>query len=302
MRMSKRQTMPVYSSHKFSSKLWQPLYCSLTTTRLMIPTRTTGTLYNAACLSAVAVQAYDPESYATKVWPNRLPFQIRSESGLICWDDSDVAVGIAGTNDVLNFVTNFDVRSSHVGKLEVHRGLWEETQLIALLLKNLVAEDKIPDFRDPSLNWWITGHSAGGAKASLLPLAIQDLSPFGIYTFASPRCFKTKSIPFYGYDVHRFENPYDIVPSVPLHRQLKVFKRSSGWSHVGTPIYLTPDGNIDSENGRWLRRLVRHVLRAKSLRPSQIFRAAIQDHSMFRNYHLPLQKWLKVPLTEVPHD
>jgi len=256
------------------------------------PTRSASYLNNAAHCADVAVAAYADENHPLIAhWPNRRSFQVGSEQGVVVWDEVDIVVGIAGTNDIYDLIANADVRWTQFGLFGVHAGFHSQCQIVASALAGM----DLPSFGDLSRTWWITGHSAGAAKASILPLLIPELHPRKIVTFASPRCFRSSTAMLYGLPVNRFDHPNDVVPDVPLHGKYGIFRHLGGWEHVGKATYVWENGRVSNENGHRLRRIIRHVVKARSFRLSRMMGAIKADHSMQNVYWRALQPWRNRP-------
>lgn len=105
-------------------------------------------------------------------------------------------------------------------------------------------------------NVWITGHSLGGALATLAAsriAVIQGREVAGVYTFGQPRVGDQEFHRVYDkllQDRHfRVVNNNDIVTRVP--------PRAFGYRHVGTLRYFDVDGDLHDEPGWWDRFLDR---------------------------------------------
>jgi hypothetical protein len=99
--------------------------------------------------------------------------------------------------------------------------------------------------------FWITGHSLGGALASIcsFKFAYDDTPFYGTYTFGQPRpCMRDLKRHF---DAEaksryfRFQNNNDLVSRVP--------QRLAGYTHIGTFIYIDVDDNISTDVGAWFQ-------------------------------------------------
>ncbi|KAG9137502.1 hypothetical protein Leryth_016797 [Lithospermum erythrorhizon] len=130
-------------------------------------------------------------------------------------------------------------------EVQVHSGFLSaydsvRTRLI-LLIKQAVGYMDRDDDMDPLCKWhvYVTGHSLGGALATLLALELTSgqLAKSGaisvtMYNFGSPRVGNRKFAEVYNKkikDSWRVVNHRDIIPTVP---------RLMGYCHVAQPIYL----------------------------------------------------------------
>jgi len=92
-----------------------------------------------------------------------------------------------------------------------------------------------------SLKLYVTGHSKGGALATLAALDLPNLVGAGIvpvvYTFASAKALTTDGAiqAATGKDMWRFEHEFDIVPSVPPDTTVFFW---SGYSHLGRRAFF----------------------------------------------------------------
>lgn len=97
----------------------------------------------------------------------------------------------------------------------------------------------------------ITGHSLGGALATLCADVLQDmgLDVAGVYTFGSPRVGNRTFARQYDEDLdyltHRVVNARDPVPWLPLPLPIP---RTGIYTHVGSLVYLPHDGGLEIES------------------------------------------------------
>ena len=180
-------------------------------------------------------------------------------------DNENIIVAFRGTepkemSDVKADLLAFKRKSKtegrvHMGfKLEL-RKLWPDIE--ALLQRN--KQKKV----------WITGHSLGGAMATLCASRLEEKEP-SLYTYGSPRVGGQEFCD--GMDVKhwRFVNNNDIVTKVPFWFM--------GYRHHGIEWYINYYGNVrdhtywqrvkDSWRGRW-----------KAIKKRQLF-DGMYDHSI----------------------
>lgn len=156
-----------------------------------------------------------------------------------------------GTDNIANWLTDASLvqveDSAYPGK--VHRGFAAALeQMWPGIRERLVAGRGV----------WVTGHSLGGALASLaaVRLLAEGFTVPAVYTFGSPR---VGDVDFYsGYSAvgYRVVNNDDIVPHVPLETLLLggagLFGlRHFTYKHVGTLEYLDRHGTLGEGMSGW---------------------------------------------------
>lgn len=167
------------------------------------------------------------------------------------------------------------IRAKWKGEGTVHRGFNEAMESVWSDV-----EQQIQALRTDQQKIWLTGHSLGGALATLtaartaLHLSPEDIG--GVYTFGQPRvgdfdfsddyngALKDKTF--------RVVNNNDVVTRVPF--------QTFGYSHVGTLKYFDVNGKLksDSELGWWARFWDR--LRGRFDDFGDLDLDAIDDHQM----------------------
>jgi hypothetical protein len=160
-----------------------------------------------------------------------------------------------GTSNAGNFLTDAETplvsHPSYPGR--VHRGFAEAVDRLWSDIRRLVGDPG----RCPPI--WITGHSLGGAMATLasVRLAAEGFTIRGVYTFGSPRPGNAAFANAYDRPNYRFVNDNDLVPHLPFH-----------WcyQHVGELKLFDPLGNIKEELADWHEKklqLSRHAKRVQ---------------------------------------
>lgn len=149
--------------------------------------------------------------------------------------DTDIVVACRGTepndwNDVKADVNAFMVVAETVGR--VHRGFKQEVDDLWPQLEEIIADEK--------RTLWFTGHSLGGAMATISAgrcyLAHIPAIPKGVYTFGSPRVGTKRYINHADVNLVRWVNNNDIVPRIP--------PTWMGYRHTGRRIYINTYGKV----------------------------------------------------------
>ncbi|MBM4092131.1 MAG: lipase family protein [Planctomycetes bacterium] len=184
--------------------------------------------------------------------------------------DHDRIVAFRGTeprewNDIradLNAVTDL---AETVGR--VHRGFKQEVDTLWPDVESLLT--------DESKAKWLTGHSLGGAMATICAgrcLAVPEIQlPAGLFTFGSPRVGNKQYVSAIALVHYRWVNNNDIVTRVP--------PTWLGYRHGGREVYLNRDGKVHDVTG-WQRTLDR--LRGFLGALGQLRIDQFQDHGIHR--------------------
>ncbi|KAM7261367.1 hypothetical protein ACFE04_008734 [Oxalis oulophora] len=139
-------------------------------------------------------------------------------------------------------------------EVQVHSGFLSAYDSVRIRIISLIKQaiGFTDDFTEPSYKWhvYITGHSLGGALATLLALELSSskMAKCGailvtMYNFGSPRVGNRRFAELYNEKVKdswRVVNHRDIIPTVP---------RLMGYCHVAQPVYLSarvPRDNLDN--------------------------------------------------------
>ena len=169
----------------------------------------------------------------------------------------------------------------------VHRGFFRAYGQVDTEVGAAVAE--LPDRR-----LFITGHSLGGALATLAALRLvnQNVPIAAVYTYGSPRvgdaAFKRAYNEPLGRRTFRHKNNNDVVTRVPLalptcagQALSRVFRLPfvpGGYRHVGRLIYYDADGDLYEHTTWWFRLLDALDGRLREL--GRLGPDGLKDHSM----------------------
>ncbi len=213
---------------------------------------------------------------------------IKDTQAYILSSDSSVFLVFRGTEPDIyqDYLTDAYFRpQTWPGKGRVHSGFygaltgasWEQIE-VTLQQAHLQAK-----------SLWITGHSLGGALATI---AAAKLQPQGLYHFGSPRVGDAEfSRQFDRIQAHRFANCADIVTHVP-------FKNMLGYQHVGQLHYFDrhsryqPDFSEQQQLlDQWTAKLIYPFQYRVLPFSSKLFFRALADHNVV-NYRFAIQQML----------
>ncbi len=169
-------------------------------------------------------------------------------------------VAFRGTVSIGNFLTDAEAALVRHGLFPglVHYGFCRAVDAVYPAVRSMLSSYP----RDWRI--WVTGHSLGGAMASLVShrLASEGFPIRAVYTFGSPRAGDRKFRDAYRLPNYRFVNDNDLVPHLPLR-----------WcySHVGELKLLTPDGQLLEEESHWKQKHRELVKQAKTVQVAHRF-------------------------------
>ena len=153
--------------------------------------------------------------------------------------------------------------------IRVHAGFLKFAEVISMALRSEQQNLKCEDCR-----LLITGHSLGGAAATILPL-VSDLNPHSVITFGAPKCMHGEDTHMYAHRVINVRNLDDIIPWIPLA------KVNRPWGSPGEVYYLTGSA-VSSFPGSPLRRFAKQAYSAATYFMRRGKFLGIYDHGMPR--------------------
>ena len=175
-------------------------------------------------------------------------YDIAGAQVYLFFNADDLVISCRGTqpgemNDVMADLEVF--KSDSVTGTKIHQGFKEEVDKIYDLV-----EERVERLAGHKI--WVTGHSLGGAMATILAQRLEFTGGHDVdtlYTFGSPRAGGPKFRAWC--DKHlkhqRFVNNNDVVPCVPT------FFR---WRHSGNCHYIKSTGEV-TNLGRWSSERIR---------------------------------------------
>lgn len=228
-------------------------------------------LQTALTLSKAAYLTYEDKSYVREIcqrWgivdDNNLRYfnsRVQDTQAFMLKTDHFIVLAFRGSQELKDWQTNFSTRLKKFNlgttmeplqeditppRGQVHRGFqtaWESVE------GNVIRQlRKWNGDQSPSLPLFITGHSLGGALATVAAASLtkQHFSVQGLYTFGQPRVgdliFAAEMRLMLDGKVFRFVNNNDIVPHIPPpYLPWNPFRL---YVHVGQRIYFDFRGNM----------------------------------------------------------
>jgi predicted lipase len=188
-----------------------------------------------------------------------------------------------GTDEVVDWLDNINAFRTQVLFGDFHRGFWNSLNDIWQELYERYQLLKKTKHARPI---FLTGHSLGGAMATMAAakLVHEDLPFTSVYTFGQPRAMSRETSRIFNMECKsrffRFQNNNDIVTRIPA--------RVMGYSHVGTYIYISEEGELHNDPGFWFRFLDYLDGAVEAVKEDGI--DAIADHDMTK-YVNAIKKW-----------
>ena len=256
---------------------------------------------NALCLARVAKYAYEKlddgspdEDRICSLLKGHDPaflavhaFNANSAQGLVIEHERSIIAGFRGADEFGDWLDNIDVVSVEFGFGEVHKGFLNALLDIWPAIKSRIRELRPVGRHSQHLPLWLTGHSLGGAMATLAAAQLidEDTPFYGVYTFGQPRVGNREFARIYNLEAasrsFRFQNNNDIVSRVPA--------RAMGYSHVGNFVYISEDQKtLSSDVGFWFRFLDRVRGAVEDL--GDLNFDGVKDHAM-AGYLKAIEDW-----------
>ena len=212
------------------------------------------TLLNALWLARASELTYKSEADIKDVVLNKWKFtdceffKRRNIEAFVAVNDEVIIIAFRGTESIEDWLTDLKTKFFPIKRgRRVHQGFNEGLDYIWDDLLDLLNH-----YNDTHRTIWLTGHSLGGALATLAVDRLLDGWQInGLYTFGSPRVgdkkFRKHFDSQFRHRTYRFVNDEDIVPRVP--------PRNIGYYHIGRIRYFDAYGVIHHEM-RWWKRLL----------------------------------------------
>lgn len=231
------------------------------------PFRTRYTPANALCMARLAKAVYisradgsvDADGIlqalnhaGTSAFQNVEGFDESSSQACVISHEDFVAAVFRGTDELADWLDNLNVKPIAGPFGKVHTGFYRALMDVWPRMRQKIRDVRKDD--SPRRPLWLTGHSLGGALATIAASTlVDDDEPFfGAYAFGAPRCGDKEFARLYRIEgaqprTFRFQNNSDIVTRVPA--------RMMGYRHVGELVYITEDQELVRDVGFWYRLL-----------------------------------------------
>lgn len=174
-------------------------------------------------------------------------FDNKSAQSMLVEHKEFIVMVFRGTNELLDWLDNIDVRPHEELAGKFHKGFWMSLEDVwSGMMRSyqaMHAAQRRPLF--------FTGHSLGGAIATVAAarFAYNDWPFIATYTFGQPRAVHRDSETSVQSRIadrfHRFQNNSDIVTRVPA--------RIMDYRHVGKCRYIETDKSIHTDPGKWFK-------------------------------------------------
>jgi len=202
---------------------------------------------NAERLGRAADLVYENDATVAKTaktWKMELvkSFKHRDTQSYIIGDDNTWILAFRGTEVTKPKDITTDLNALLVNGLggKIHKGFRDALSYIWTDLWNTLSKNR------GTRTLWVTGHSLGGALATLAVAKLRqekNQSINGLYTFGSPRVgngkFADKFDDAFKKYTYRFVNDNDAVPHVPTE--------DLGFRHIGTRMQFDEKGRLNNK-------------------------------------------------------
>jgi triacylglycerol lipase len=191
--------------------------------------------------------------------------------GLVGFHEKFTVLAFRGTQSIGNFLTDADTLfvSEFPYPGRVHCGFSQAVEDVWPEVRRILGS---PSSARPL---WVTGHSLGGAMATLasVRLASEGYKVRAVYTYGSPRVGDRLFRDSYSLANYRFVNDNDLVPHLPFRWCYK---------HVGKIRLVNNEGELTEEQAAWVSK--KRSLAGKAKRVHRVHRKSTGILHIFNEF------------------
>lgn len=260
-------------------------------------------------------------------WAGRISFSTANAAGVLVWGGDVCVLGLAGTDDLRDWLSNMDLATHSHSTLDFSRGIFLHARELAIELVQQLLLHGVDPLQGRRL--FIGAHSLGAGAAVAFPFAYEEavqgakkyghylsttecevlhhqplspLSPEHIFCYDGPRVLAAESGGRYPFTTTHIRTVDDVVSDLPPRIPYLLDRM-----HYGRMLWITRDGKVVSSPNllsRWLR-LARLVftgwpLRWKTMRDAHSIDRVLLALSRYayandwrdalHNYNLPTEE------------
>lgn len=206
-------------------------------------------LLNAIRLAELSKLVYGPLDQAGTYLQNELGFKyykafdVGDTQAFLVSNEAMVILAFRGTSTLTDWGTDAKFKFAQLENKKVHFGFSQALDYVWPDLLDAVCSTKGPD-----QSFWVTGHSLGGALATLAVDRLTDagVAVDGLYTYGQPRVGDRDFAKLFDVKMprsaFRFVNDEDVVTRVPP---------PPGYKHIGKMCFFDNKGVLYLENTLW---------------------------------------------------
>ncbi|MCD2453457.1 lipase family protein [Methylicorpusculum oleiharenae] len=201
----------------------------------------------------------------------------RDTQAFIAYNDTAIVLSFRGTTNIQDWMLNSDLllASVRAGTGKVHSGFLRALCLVWDDILQVIA-----DVQNNAQPLWISGHSLGGALATLAAARFSlelDKPVRGIYTFGQPRVGDREFARVFNAELKqiffRIVNNSDIVTRIPTRVPM-------GYSHVGSLRFFDSNGTLFDDVSLWQEFL--ETIKGNLKQQLDLIPSNIENHKMER--------------------
>ncbi len=163
----------------------------------------------------------------------------KADAGFVAKVKDGIVIAFRGSDTVADYFTDLDIRQVYLQDYgNVHKGFHDSLLEIGPKMIDK-AIDMLSDMSSDKKQLFITGHSKGGAMATLLSCdVVRKVEKVKVITYGSPRVGSSEFARNYKIENYRYESFADAVPHLPFtDNEIKLIARQSSLYHLTDDIF-----------------------------------------------------------------